>query len=55
VIAAVNQQSVDKVSTIQRLVEQVGVKGELEVTVKRSDRTIALKISPEQLPRVETP
>ena len=55
VIAEVNQQSVDKVSTIQRLVEQVGVKGELEVTVKRSDRTIALKISPEQLPRVETP
>ena len=53
VIAEVNQQVVDKVSTIQRLVDQVGVKGELEVTVKRSDRTIALKISPEQLPTVE--
>ena len=54
VIAEVNQQPVNKVNTIQRLVEQAGVKGELEVTVKRSDRTIALKISPEQLPTVET-
>ena len=53
VIAEVNQQPVDKVSTIQRLVDQVGVKGELEVTVKRSDRTIALKIEPEQFPMVE--
>ncbi len=55
VIAEVNQQPVDKVSTIQRLVDQVGVKGELEVTVKRSDRTIALKIEPEQFPMVEMP
>ncbi|PSB16771.1 PDZ domain-containing protein [Phormidesmis priestleyi ULC007] len=55
VIAEVNQQPVEKVSTIQRLVDQVGVTGELEVTVKRSDRTIALKIEPEQLPTAEMP
>ncbi len=54
VIAEVNQQPIDKVSTLQRLVDQVGVNGQLDVTVKRSDRSMALKISPEQLPTVES-
>ncbi len=53
VISEVNQQSVDKVTTLQKLVDQVGVNGQLDVTVKRSDRLVALKISPEQLPTVE--
>lgn len=53
VISEVNQQVVDKVNTLQRLVEQVGVNGQLDVTVKRDDRLVALKISPEQLPTAE--
>ncbi len=53
VISEVNQQPVDKVNTLQRLVDQVGVNGQLDVTVKRDDRLVALKISPEQLPTVE--
>ena len=54
VISEANQQPIDKVSTLQKLVDQVGVNGQLAVTVKRSDRLVALKISPEQLPTVDT-
>ncbi|MBD2083099.1 HhoA/HhoB/HtrA family serine endopeptidase [Leptolyngbya sp. FACHB-17] len=53
VIQAVNDQPIQNVKTIQQLVDQAGVDGSLSVNVKRSDRTVALTISPEQLPAVE--
>ena len=53
VISEVNQQPMNKVNILQRLVDQVGVNGQLDVTVKRDDRLVALKISPEQLPMAE--
>jgi len=53
VISEVNQQPMNKVNILQRLVDQVGVNGQLDVTVKRDDRLVALKISPEQLPTAE--
>ncbi len=53
VISEVNQQPMNKVNILQRLVDQVGVNGQLDVTVKRNDLLVALKISPEQLPTAE--
>ncbi len=50
VIQSVNDQAIDKVSTIQRLVDQSGVDGKLTVNVKRADRLVAVTVSPEQLP-----
>ena len=53
VIQTVNDQPIRSVKTIQQLVDQAGLEGELNVGVKRSDRTFALTVSPEQLPSVE--
>ncbi len=53
VIQSVNDQSIQTVKTIQQLVDQAGVDGKLNISVKRSDRTVAVTISPEQLPSVE--
>lgn len=53
VIQSVNDQPIQNVKTIQQLVDQAGVDGKLNLDVKRNDRTVAISISPEQLPAVE--
>jgi S1-C subfamily serine protease len=53
VIQAVNDEPATKVNTIQRMVDQTGVNGKLNVTVKRNDRLVALSIAPEQMPTIE--
>jgi hypothetical protein len=53
VIQAVNDAPATKVNTIQRMVDQTGVNGKLNVTVKRNDRLVALSIAPEQMPTIE--
>ena len=53
VIQSANDQPIQSVKTIQQLVDRAGVDGKLDLSVKRSDRTVALTISPEQLPSVE--
>ncbi|MBE9013340.1 trypsin-like peptidase domain-containing protein [Pseudanabaenaceae cyanobacterium LEGE 13415] len=54
IIESVNDQPIQNVKSIQQLVDEAGVDGRLNLNVKRSDRTVALTISPEQLPAVET-
>ena len=50
VIQEVNDQSVSKVNAIQRLVDQVGLDGELAMKVKRGSRLVAVQVEPAQLP-----
>jgi S1-C subfamily serine protease len=50
VIESVNDQPVNQVKTLQRLVDETGVNGKLNVQVKRNDRVVAIAISPEQMP-----
>jgi S1-C subfamily serine protease len=50
VIQAVNNQPIETVKTIQQLVDRVGVDGEIEFQIKRSDRLVAVRVEPEQLP-----
>ncbi len=50
VIKELNDRSVDTAKTVQQVLDQVGVGGQLNVKVQRSDRTVALAIKPEQLP-----
>lgn len=52
VITEVNEQPVDKAKTIQQVLDQVGVGGQLNVRVQRKDRSVALAIEPEQLPTI---
>ncbi|MBW4441644.1 MAG: trypsin-like peptidase domain-containing protein [Plectolyngbya sp. WJT66-NPBG17] len=54
VIESVNDQVIQNVKTFQQLVEQAGLDGSINLNVKRSNRTVALTVSPEQLPAVET-
>ncbi|HTL88274.1 MAG TPA: trypsin-like peptidase domain-containing protein [Leptolyngbya sp.] len=53
VIQSIDDEEILNVKTIQQFVDRAGLNGKLNVTVKRNDRTIALSISPEQLPSVE--
>lgn len=54
VIQAVNQQTITKATTLQKLLDEVGVGGELQVGVRRNGRSLALTIQPEQMPTAET-
>jgi S1-C subfamily serine protease len=50
VIQKLNDQPVVKADRVQRLIDQSGVGGELQVEVQRNGRTVALTVEPEQLP-----
>lgn len=52
VIETVNAQPVEKVSTIQKLVDEAGIDGQLDFEVKRKGRTTSIKVKPEQLPEM---
>lgn len=54
VIQAVNDQAVDQVKILQKMVDQTGVNGKLNVKVKRKDRFVAITIAPEQMPTMAT-
>jgi S1-C subfamily serine protease len=53
VIQAVNDQPITKANTLQKLLDETGIGGELQVDVQRGGRTLALKIRPEQMPTAE--
>jgi S1-C subfamily serine protease len=50
VIETINDQPVQQVKTIQQQVDEAGINGRLNVQVKRKDRSVAIAISPEQMP-----
>jgi S1-C subfamily serine protease len=54
VIQEVNQRTITKATTLQKLLDETGVGGELQVKVQRNGRAIALTIQPEQMPTAET-
>lgn len=54
VIQRVADQPVTEAGKVQRLIEKVGVGGQLPVTLQRDERTVALTIQPEQFPPVIT-
>jgi S1-C subfamily serine protease len=53
VIQAVNDQPITKANTLQKLLDETGIGGELQVDVQRGGRTMSLKIRPEQMPTAE--
>ncbi len=53
VIQEVNKQPVTDARTIQKLLEQTGVDGELEVGIRRRGQIATLTIRPEQLPTLQ--
>ena len=54
VIQQINNQRVTEADTVQRLIEEAGVGGELQVELRRDGRIVALTIKPEQIPTVQT-
>lgn len=54
VIQTINDQRVNKASTVQQLLDKVGVGGKLQMEVLRNGQTVALTIEPEQLPTIQT-
>lgn len=54
VIQQINNQRVTEAKTFQRLVDEAGVGGDLQVEVRRDGRTVALTIQPEQLPTIQS-
>lgn len=54
VIQEINNQRVTKANTLQRLLDEAGVGGELQVKLQRNGQIVALTIEPEQLPTVQT-
>jgi S1-C subfamily serine protease len=50
VIETVNDQPAEQVKALQQMIDETGVGGKLNVTVKRKDRFVAIAISPEQMP-----
>lgn len=54
VIHAIDNQPIAKANTIQKLIEEAGVGGELQVELQRDGRIVALTIEPEQLPTAQT-
>lgn len=53
VIEMINDQPVQQVKAIQQQVDEAGIHGRLNVQVRRKDRTVAIAISPEQMPTME--
>ncbi|KAB8320121.1 trypsin-like serine protease [Tolypothrix campylonemoides VB511288] len=54
VISAINNQPVTKANLVQRLLDTVGVGGNLQMDVRRNGQTLALTVQPEQLPNIQT-
>lgn len=54
IIQTINDQRVNKASTVQQLLDKVGVGGKLQMEVLRNGQTVALTIEPEQLPTIQT-
>jgi len=54
VIQQINSRRVTETKTVQQLLDEAGVGGELQVELQRSGRLVTLKIEPEQLPAVPT-
>ncbi|GAA6618829.1 HhoA/HhoB/HtrA family serine endopeptidase [Scytonema sp. NUACC26] len=54
VISAINNQPVTKANIVQRLLDKVGVGGNLQMDVRRNGQIVALTVQPEQLPNIQT-
>ncbi len=50
VIQAINGQPIHEAPEIQRIINEAGVGGKVEMNVARGDRTVALTVKPETLP-----
>ncbi|MUG96903.1 trypsin-like serine protease [Scytonema sp. UIC 10036] len=54
VISAINNQPVTKANIVQRLLDKVGVGGNLQMDIRRNGQIVALTVEPEQLPNIQT-